>query len=81
MEKGEKHHHKRRIAKMEVVSNLCANREEILWPKMKEDVEHFVSTYVKCQNMKSIYKKKYGLYMPLPILNEPWENVSMNFMM
>jgi hypothetical protein len=48
---------------------------------MKEDVEHFVSTYVKCQNMMSIYKKKYGLYMPLPILNEPWENVSMDFMM
>jgi hypothetical protein len=27
VEKGEKHHHTRRIAKMEVVSNLCANRK------------------------------------------------------
>jgi hypothetical protein len=30
--------------------------------------------------MKSIYKKKYGLYRPQPILNEPWENVSIDFM-
>jgi hypothetical protein len=27
VEKGERHHHKRRIAKMEVVLNLCANKE------------------------------------------------------
>ncbi len=51
------------------------------WPKMKDDVEHFVRTCVKCQNSKSIYKKKKGLYKPLPISNKPWENVSMDFMM
>ncbi len=28
------------------------------WFEMKEDMEHFVHTYVKCQNTKSIYKKK-----------------------
>jgi hypothetical protein len=50
------------------------------WPKMKKDVEHFVHTCVKCQNTKSIYKKKYGLYRPLPIPSKPWENVSMDFM-
>jgi len=47
---------------------------------MKEDVEHFVHTYVKCQNTKSIYKKMYGFYKFLPILNAPWESVSMDFM-
>ncbi len=50
------------------------------WLKMKKDVEHFVCTCVKCQNTKSIYKKKYGLYKLLPIPSEPWENVSMHFM-
>jgi hypothetical protein len=47
---------------------------------MKHDVEHFVRICVKCQNTKSIYKKKYGLYKPLLIPSEPWENVSMDFM-
>jgi len=47
---------------------------------MKEDVEHFVHPCVKCQSTKSIYKKKYKLYEPLLIPSEPWENVSMDFM-
>jgi putative transposase len=47
---------------------------------MKKGVENFVHTCVKCQNMKSIYKKKCGLYRPLPILSEPWESVFMDFM-
>ncbi len=37
-------------------------------------------TYVKCQNMKYIYKKRYGLYRLQLILNEPWKNISMDFM-
>jgi hypothetical protein len=45
-------------------------------PKMKEDVEHFMHTCMKYKNTRSIYRKKYGLYKPLPIPNEPWENVS-----
>jgi hypothetical protein len=47
---------------------------------MKHDVKHFVHICVTCQNMKPIYKKKYGLYRPLLISNEPWESVSMDFM-
>jgi hypothetical protein len=31
--------------------------------------------------MKFIYKKKYGPYRPLSIPSEPWNNVSMDFMM
>ncbi len=49
------------------------------WLEIKEDVEHFVRTCVKCQNTKSVYKKN-KLYGPLSIPNEPWESVSMEFM-
>jgi hypothetical protein len=36
---------------------------------------------VKCQGTKLIYKKKYRLYKSLPILNGPFESISMEFMM
>jgi hypothetical protein len=48
---------------------------------MKENVKNFMHTCVKCQNMKFIYKNIYGLYRPLLIPSEPWNNVSMDFMM
>ncbi len=47
---------------------------------MKDDIKHFMHTYVKCQNTKSIYKKKYRLYKLPSIPNELWEIVSMDFM-
>lgn len=47
---------------------------------MKEDVEHWIHTCMKCQGTKSIYKKKYRLYKPLPILNGPFESMSIDFM-
>jgi hypothetical protein len=37
------------------------------WPKWgcdKEDVEHYVRICVKCQNIKLVHKKKFGLYRP-----------------
>jgi putative transposase len=43
-------------------------------------VEHYVCTCVKCEGMKSIHKKKYGLYKPLPIPNGLFESISMDFM-
>jgi hypothetical protein len=41
--------------------------EIFYWPKMKEDIEHYVRTCIKCQSTKSIHKKKFGLYKPFPI--------------
>jgi hypothetical protein len=50
------------------------------WLEMKQDVEHFVCTCVKCQSTKFIYKKKYGLYRPIVIPIKPWEIVSIDSM-
>jgi hypothetical protein len=47
--------------------------------EMKQDVKHVVCIYVKCQSIKSMYKKKYGLVIHLLIPSEPWENVSVDF--
>jgi translation initiation factor 2 beta subunit (eIF-2beta)/eIF-5 len=53
-------HHGRQTTKMVI-------GKKFYWPKMKKNVKHFVHTYVKCQNTKSMCKKKYGLYKPLSI--------------
>jgi hypothetical protein len=50
------------------------------WSEMKEDVEHYIRTCVKCQSTKSVHKKKFRLYGPLPIPLGPFESVSMDFM-
>jgi hypothetical protein len=47
---------------------------------MKEDIEHYVRTCVKCQNTKLLQVKKFKLYKPLPIPSGPFESVSMDFM-
>ena len=49
------------------------------WPKMKEDVQAYVKTCHVCQVDKTERKKEAGLLQPLPILEKPWQCVSMDF--
>ncbi|GLJ27821.1 hypothetical protein SUGI_0546000 [Cryptomeria japonica] len=48
------------------------------WPKMQRDIGKYVEQCVVCQKAKGTSSNA-GLYQPLPILNRPWECVSMNF--
>ncbi len=45
----------------EIVTKMVIGKKNY-WPKMKQDVEHFMRTCVKCQSTKFIYKNIYGLY-------------------
>ena len=49
-------------------------------PKMFRDVNHFTNRCSTCRKAKS--KAQYhGLYMPLPIPYQPWEDISMDFVL
>lgn len=48
------------------------------WPSLRRDVERFVKRCVKCQQSKG-HATNAGLYMPLPILTQPWTDISMDF--
>ncbi|WVZ71118.1 hypothetical protein U9M48_019739 [Paspalum notatum var. saurae] len=48
------------------------------WPKMRRDVERFVSHCTTCQKAKSRLNP-HGLYMPLPVPSTLWEDISMDF--
>ena len=49
------------------------------WPRMKQDIQHFVEECIECQRVKFDRHKTPGLLQPLPIPNAPWESISMDF--
>jgi hypothetical protein len=48
------------------------------WPKMRRDMECYVSWCTTCNKAKSRLNP-HGLYMPLSIPSVPWEDISMDF--
>ncbi|CAI7888595.1 unnamed protein product [Closterium sp. NIES-53] len=49
------------------------------WPGVAADVQQFVTSCDTCQRIKSSKQKKAGLLQPLPILEQPWQVVSLEF--
>jgi len=49
------------------------------WPSLDKDVRQYVSTCHSCQSNKATTQKAAGELTPLPVPNEPWESVSMDF--
>ncbi|GJP41373.1 hypothetical protein CLOM_g1045 [Closterium sp. NIES-68] len=49
------------------------------WPHMADDVQKFVTSCDTCQRMKSNKQKKAGLLQPLPVPEQPWQVVSLDF--
>jgi hypothetical protein len=63
------------VKKMEDV--LAAH---FFWPKMRHDVERYVSRCTTCNKVKSRLNS-HGLYMPLSIPSVPREDISMDFVL
>ncbi|GJP29280.1 hypothetical protein CLOM_g6485, partial [Closterium sp. NIES-68] len=63
------------------VSNktLTGIAKHYYWPRLEEDVQKFVTSCDTCQRMKSSKQKKAGLLQPLPIPEQPWQLVSLDF--
>jgi hypothetical protein len=49
-------------------------------PKMRCDVERYVSRCTTCHKAKSRLNP-HGLYMPLPVRSVPWEDISIDFVL
>ena len=50
------------------------------WPKMFRDVNRFTNRCSTCRKAKS-KAQSHDLYMPLPIPYQPWEDISMDFVL
>jgi hypothetical protein len=54
--------------------------DHFFWPHMRRDVQRHVERCITCLKAKSRLNP-HGLYIPLPILNVPWEDISMDFIL
>jgi len=63
-----------------VEKTLAMVIEHFFWPHLKKDVERFCARCIVCNKAKS-RSHPHGLYLPLPIPNAPWVDVSMDFVL
>ena len=54
-------------------------KRHFYWPKMRKDVFHYVIRCQVCQKVKAPPGVSTGLLMPLPILDGPFQDISMDF--
>ena len=60
---------------------LALTEENYYWSRVRDDVEAYVKTCFVCQQDKAEQRVPAGLLEPLPILERPWESISMDFIM
>ena len=63
-----------------VTKTLHILKEHLFWPKMRRDVERMCERCVTCKKAKSKVLP-HGLYLPLPIPDSPWTDISMDFVL
>ena len=54
-------------------------KRHFYWPNMQGDIEQYCRTCKECQQSKSINQMKNGLLQPLPIPNNKFDDISMDF--
>jgi len=59
---------------------ICSLQEHFYWPKMKHDVQSVCDKCISCKQAKSKVMP-HGLYTPLPVPDQPWVDVSMDFVL
>jgi hypothetical protein len=62
-----------------VDKNVVVLQKHFYWLKLQHDIIKYIRSFTACDiSMPTI--KKQGLYTPLPILEKPWESISMDYM-
>lgn len=62
-----------------VAKTLARISENFYWAGLREDVKHFVANCADCQVTKYETQKVTGLLCPLLVPCQPWEDLSLDF--
>jgi hypothetical protein len=54
-------------------------RRYVYWPRIARDTKEYVRTCESCQRNKPSHERPAGLLQPLPIPNQRWDTVTMDF--
>ena len=54
-------------------------QHHLFWPHKELDVKDYAQSCVTCQQVKAWHGQPYGLLQPMPIPGQPWDVVSMDF--
>src|SRR4051812_24156275 len=68
------------IGHFEVTKTLVVLNERFYWPHIKRDVGRICERSITCRQVKT-QVQPYGLYTPLPIPSESWNDISINFLL
>ena len=52
---------------------------DYFWPRMYEEIKHYVATCTKCQQNKATHEHPQGLLQPLAVPERRWQQVTMDF--
>uniref|UniRef100_A0A8C5PL16 Gypsy retrotransposon integrase-like protein 1 n=1 Tax=Leptobrachium leishanense TaxID=445787 RepID=A0A8C5PL16_9ANUR len=58
---------------------LTLTSQYFTWPSMRKDIKHYVRACPVCSASKVSTQKAAGLLQPLPIPEQPWSHVSVDF--
>jgi hypothetical protein len=72
-------HYSRVVGHFGIVKIVVILQKHFYWPKLQQDVIKYIISCTSYAISKPTIKKK-GLYTSLPIPENPWESISMNYM-
>jgi len=53
--------------------------QKYFWPTLRKDTEEYVRTCAVCQKRKARRHRPYGELTPLPLLDKPWQELTIDF--
>ena len=67
------------VGHMGITKTLALVRSKFWWPSWRNDVTQYIKECTSCQVHKPLTGKPHGPLLPLEIPKEPWESVSIDF--